>query len=318
MRPLHFILFFLFSSILFSEAQEKRNQQSPDLRSRRMLLRDEGLSQLSYVDLAKPMANWYMPVPSGRDLQLIGSGRVLIGTGTGFEEREIANGKKVFELNSFTGTVAARRLRNGNTLLVGLNWQGKEGIVLVEIDVKGAIHRTIVYPGFAYVRLVRETPSGTFLITANDVVFEGNASGTIVWKAKLTGPEKTNAWQASRLANGQTVVSTGYGGNIQIFDAHGNKVATIVGPAEVNPNFYAGHQILSNGNIVVTNWQGHGPKFGSSGVQLLEYTPAGELAWSWKQDPAKYSSLQGIIVLDGLDLNQLHVENEKGVLAPVK
>ena len=302
-----------------STAQDKRNdQQGSNFNTRRLLLRDEGLSQLSYVDIGNPTSNWYTPVPSGRDLQLVGNGRVLIGTGTGYEEREIATGKKMFELTSFTGTVAARRLRNGNTLLVGLNWQGKEGIVLVETDLKGIIQRTIVYPGFTYVRLVRETPSGTFLITANDVVFEGNASGTVIWKAKLTGPEKTNAWQASRLANGQTVVSTGYGGNIQIFDAHGNKVATIVGPAEVKPNFYAGHQILSNGNIVVTNWQGHGPKFGSSGVQLLEYTPGGEMAWSWNQDPAKYSSLQGVIVLDGLDLNLLHVENENGVLAPVK
>jgi hypothetical protein len=318
MRPLNFTFCFFLSSVILMAQDKTSDQQGSNFNTRRLLLRDEGLSQLSYVDLGNPTSNWYTPVPAGRDLQLIGNGRVLIGTGTGYEEREIATGKKVFELNSLSGTIAARRLRNGNTLLTGLNWQGKEGIVLIEINVKGAIQRTITYPGFAYVRLVRETPSGTFLITANDVVFEGNASGTVVWKAKITGPEKTNAWQASRLANGQTVVSTGYGGNIQIFDTDGNKIATIVGPDEVRPNFYAGHQILSNGNIVVTNWQGHGPKFGSSGVQLLEYTPAGELAWSWLQDPVKYSSLQGVIVLDGLDVNLLHIENEKGVLAPVK
>jgi hypothetical protein len=318
MRPLNFILCFFLSGVILMAQDKTSDQQGSNFNTRRLLLRDEGLSQLSYVDLGNPTSNWYAPVPAGRDLQLIGNGRVLIGTGTGYEEREIATGKKVFELTSLTGTIAARRLRNGNTLLTGLNWQGKEGIVLIEVNVKGVIQRTIDYPGFAYVRLVRETPSGTFLITANDVVFEGNASGTVVWKAKLTGPEKTNAWQASRIANGQTVVSTGYGGNIQIFAADGNKIATIVGPDEIRPNFYAGHQILSNGNLVVTNWQGHGPKFGSIGVQLLEYTPAGELAWSWRQDPVKYSSLQGVIVLDGLDVNLLHIENEKGVLAPVK
>ena len=318
MKPLHFILCFFLSSIILIAQDKTSDQQGSSFTTRRLLLRDEGLSQLSYVDIGNPTSNWYVPVPSGRDLQLIGNGRVLIGTGTGYEEREIATGKKVSALTSFIGTIAARRLRSGNTLLAGLNWQGKEGIVLIEVNGKGAIQRTIAYPGFAYVRLVRETPSGTFLITANDVVFEGNRSGTVIWKAKLTGPEKTNAWQATRLANGQTVVSTGYGGNIQIFDADGHKIATIAGPDEVRPNFYAGHQILSNGNIVVTNWQGHGSKFGSSGVQLLEYTPAGKLAWSWKQDPAKYSSLQGVIVLDGLDLSLLHVENENGVLAPVK
>jgi len=319
MRPLNFLFSFFFSSVLISAAQEKvHNHQDLNHSTRRLLLRDEGLSQLSYVDISKPTSNWYTPVPPGRDLQLIGNGKVLIGTGSGYEEREITSGKKVFELASFAGTIAARRLRNGNTMLVGLNWQGKEGIVLAEVDLKGNLQRTINYPGFTYVRLVRETPSGTFLITANDIVFEGNDSGVVIWKAKLTGPEKTNAWQASRLANGHTVVSTGYGGNVQIFGTDGNKIAAIGGPADVKPNFYAGHQILSNGNIVVTNWQGHGPKFGSSGVQLLEYTHGGELAWSWTQDPVKYSSLQGVIVLDGLDLNLLHVENENGVLTPVK
>jgi hypothetical protein len=93
---------------------------------------------------------------------------------------------------------------------------------------------------------------------------------------------------------------------------------TIGGPADVHPHFYAGFQILHNGNMVVTNWQGHGPKFGDSGIQLLEYAPAGNLVWSWKQDAEKFSSLQGVIVLDGLDLTMLHIEDGDGKLAPVK
>ena len=93
---------------------------------------------------------------------------------------------------------------------------------------------------------------------------------------------------------------------------------TITGPVEVNPNFYAGFQILRNGNYVVTNWQGHGADHGGSGIQLLEYSPEGKLVWSWKQDATKYSSLQAVIVLDGLDTNVMHVEDENGVLTPVK
>jgi hypothetical protein len=53
-------------------------------------------------------------------------------------------------------------------------------------------------------------------------------------------------------------------------------------------------------------------------VQLLEYTPGGKLVWSWKQDAEKFSSLQGVIVLNGLDINRLHVENSAGVLVPVE
>ncbi|MES2429122.1 MAG: hypothetical protein V4560_19225 [Bacteroidota bacterium] len=84
---------------------------------RHFLLRDEGISQLAYIDEAHPENNWYTPIPTGRDIQLVGNGRVLVGTGNGYEEHEITTGKKVFELTSFPGTISARRLKNGNTLI---------------------------------------------------------------------------------------------------------------------------------------------------------------------------------------------------------
>lgn len=309
-----------FLSTIFNGCGYQRSvgAKSHGSNSRQLLLRDEGLSQLSYVDLANPQSNWYVPVPSGRDMQLVGAGRVLIGTGTGYEEREISTGAKVHELTSFNGTIAARRLRNGNTLLTGLNWQGKQGIVLVEVDKNGISQRLIVYPGFNYVRLVRETATGTFLVTANDTVFEGNIDGAILWQAKITGRDKPHAWQALRVSNGQTVVSGGFTANFQIFGKDGKLLDTISGPASIHPHFFAGFQILPNSNLVVTNWQGHGAKSGSSGVQLLEYNTNGDLVWSWKQDAARFSSLQGVIVLDGLDVNLLHVEDANGKLAAVK
>lgn len=313
-----YILSLAFINCGSSKSAAGGDKSNSNYNNRRLLLRDEGLSQLCYVDLANPASNWYIAVPPGRDIQLAGSGRVLIGTGSGYEEREIATGKKLFELTSFPGTVAARRLRNGNTLLTGANWQGKKGIVLVEVNSSGAIQRTINYTGFDYVRLVRETASGNFLVTADNIVFEGNDLGEVFWQVKITGAEKPHTWQALRLANGQTLVSTGFSKNFQLFSADGKLLDTISGPAEVKPNFYAGFQILANGNYVVTNWQGHGPKFGAIGTQLLEYTPAGELAWKWQQDETKFSSLQGVIVLDGLDINLLHVEDANGMLTPVK
>lgn len=317
-------LFLLVGFCVFSvgfkscTSQRSLSAQSTGAHPKKFILRDEGLSQLSYVNLESTQDNWYQSVPAGRDLQLIGAGRVLIGTGTGYEERDIATGNKLAELTSFNGTLAARRLRNGNTLLVGLNWQGRQGIVLVEVDKSGSTQRLIVYPGFNYVRLIRETTSGTFLVTADDTIFEGDAQGSILWRAKISGRDKPHVWQALRLANGQTIASSGFAANFQIFGKDGKLLDTITGPAGINPHFYAGFQILANGNLVVTNWQGHGPSFGRSGIQLLEYAPAGDLVWSWKQDSAKFSSLQGVIVLDGLDLTSLHVEDGDGKLAPVK
>lgn len=282
-----------------------------------LLLRDEGLSQLSYVNLAKPETNWHQPIPAGRDIQLVGSNRVLIGTGTGYEERDIKTGAKVFELTSFNGTIAARRLRNGNTLLVGLNWQGKQGIVLVETDSTGGVVRVSNYPGFAYARLVRETPAGTYLVTADDTVFEGTPDGKIVWRARIVGREKPHAWQATRLSNGHTIVSGGFTANFQIFGNDGKLTDSINAPDSVRPHFFSGYQILQNGHYAVANWQGHGPKFGQSGVQLLVFNPSGQLVWSWKQDSEKFSSLQGLIVLDGLDKRFLHVEDDSGKPVPV-
>jgi hypothetical protein len=292
-------------------------QQS--LAKRKLILRDEGLSKLSFIDLSNAQNNWFVSVPAGRDIQPVGQGRVLLGTGNGFEERNIKDGTKVFELNTFKGTQTARRLRNGNTLLSGINWFGKKGIVLAEVDKSGNVVKETVYPGFSYVRCIRQLVNGNYLVTSNNIVFEGDQNGKVVWQATVDGPpEKTHIWQAVRLGNGNTIVSTGYSKNFQIFSPQGKSVATIDGPAEVNPNFFAGFQVMNNGNYVVTNWQGHGDKYGASGTQVLEFSPEGKLVWSWKQDPQNFSSLQGIIVLDGLDLDKLHVENEKGVLTPVK
>lgn len=312
------IISLAFGDCSSQKSINSNSQSQNNYNTRRLLLRDEGMSQLSYLDLGNPSKNWYVPIPSGRDMQLAGNGRVLIGTGSGYEEREIATGKKLFELTTFPGTVAARRLRNGHTLLTGVNWQGKQGIVLVEVDSSGVIHRSITYPGFDYVWLVRETPSGNFLVTSNKVVFEGNNSGVIVWQAKIISAVDLHVWQALRLANGQTLVSAGFAKNFQLFSADGKLIDSITRPAEVNPNFYAGFQILANGNYIVTNWQGHGPGNGSKGTQLLEYSPAGKLVWKWQQDATKFSSIQGVIVLDGLNSNLLHIENKNGMLAPVR
>jgi hypothetical protein len=309
----------LFSMLIIGATSLSAIAQKPALSNKsKFILRDEGLSQLCYVDLANPKSNWFVRVPAGRDIQLVGDGRVMIGTGSGYEEHDITTGKKIDSLTTFPGTFSARRLRNGHTLLAGINLAGKTGVVLVEVDGKGNPANTISFENLNYVRLVRETPSGTFLVTSDTIVFEANASNKILWKARIKSDKGPHCWQAVRLTNGQTIVAAGYGGNFQVFGTDGSLINSFNGPAEVNPVFYAGFQILKKGNYVVTNWQGHGPGHGNAGNQLLEYTPAGKLVWSWKQDPLKFSSLQGVIVLDGLDLKKLHVEDEHGILAPVR
>lgn len=286
--------------------------------NRKFLLRDEGLSQVSFVNLDDSTANWYVKVPAGRDLQLVGNGSVLVSTGTGYQELDVHSGKMLKEVSEYPGAVMARRLKNGNTLLVGLNWENKKGIVLMEVGSDGTKRKVLNFPEHDYVRLVRETPKGTYLITANTMVFESDRDGKVIWKANLTGPKKINSWQALRVRKNKTVVSSGYAVNFQILDKDGSVSKTFTGPKEVNPHFFAGFQVLNNGNYLVTNWQGHGPDYGKSGNQLLEFTPQGKLVWSWKQDPAKFSSLQGVIALDGLDPEYVYIEGKGGKLEKQK
>jgi len=302
----------LIGIILYSSAVAQSSRGS-----RKFLLRDEGLSQVCFVNLDDSTANWQVKVPPGRDLQLVGKGSVLIGTGNGYQEIDIRSGKTLKEISDYSGSIMARRLKNGNTMLVGLNWENKKGIVLLEVAPDGAKKKVLNFPEYNYVRLVRETPKGTYLITANNVVFESNSTGEIIWKAKLTGPEKIHAWQALRLKK-KTVVSTGYGVNFQVLKKDGTPEKIFTGPEHVNPHFFAGFQVLSNGNYLVSNWQGHGVGHGNSGNQLLEFTPNGKLVWSWKQDPAKFSSLQGVLALDGLDPQYLYIEGKNGKLRKQK
>ena len=56
-------------------------------------------------------------------------------------------------------------------------------------------------------------------------------------------------------------------------------------------------------------------KFGSSGVQLIEFDAHGEIVWQWS-DASRISSLQGVLVLDGLDTSVLHDERE-GIVVPL-
>jgi hypothetical protein len=289
-----------------------------DRSQRKLLLRDEGNSAVHYVDLADPSKNWHQTVPTGRDIQLIGGKHFLIGTENGYQERNLSDGSVVKDVTTFAGTLDAHRLHNGNTLLVGLDFHGGKGIVLLEVTPQGMAGRQIEFPG-TYVRLVRESGPDRFLITSDTHVFEGDAQGKVVWDATVVGgPAAPHAWEGLRLASGDVLLAAGYAASLEIFGADQKLKQTITGGDGVEPYFFADVQVLPGGNYVVANWQGHGTGLGGKGLQLVEYDSAGKLVWSWKQDAAFVSSLQGAIVLDGLDQDKLQVESATtGVLEAV-
>ena len=279
---------------------------------------DEGRATLLHIDERDPAKNWLVPVgqPQSRDLQLIGGNKILVGHHHGYTEFDLAQGRVVREFTALEGVTAARRQPDGHTLIAGVNLAGATGVVVLELDAADReVHRA-VFPG-DYVRLIRQTASGTYLMCCNDRIREGSRDGKYLREFPVGG--FFHAWKAVRLANGNLLVSAGYGAFLVELDPDGTVIRKFGGkdvvPAEVNPFFYAMFQLLPQGNVVLANWQGHGEGHGAKGVQLLEFNPAGEIVWQWSRSDL-ISSLQGVLVLDGLDANLLHDER-RGLMLPV-
>lgn len=306
---------------------------------RKMLLRDAVRDRIAFIDVQSASKSWYIDLGGhGNDLQLVGDCQVMVGTDVGYAVYELRPPhQKTAELTSFPGTVAARRLRNGNTLLVGvgqgtLPYQGSDGVVLVEVDGAGTTVNKIVVSGTYYVRLVRETSAGTYLIANNTRILEVDRAGNVLTPSLTVSTlARTHSWKALRVATSfagvhETIVSTGNLASLVFFDPSGNVIRRITGGSAsilqgataVNPQFYSDFQVLRSGNIVVANSYETGSQF-TDCIPILEYTPDGALAWYWG-DPAhagELSAIQGVIVLDGLDLAKPHVEDSNGQQVPV-
>jgi hypothetical protein len=279
---------------------------------------DEGLGMLLHIDERDPKANWRVPIgqPQARDMQVVGGKRILLGHHHGYAEFELATGKKVVEFDSLAGVTAARRQPDGRTILAGVDLASSTGVVVLELDATNQEVRRTVFPG-DYVRLIRQTGRGTYLMCCNDRIREGSQFGQYLREFPIQG--FYHAWKAVRRANGNLLVSAGYGAFMVELDPEGGIVRRFGGkesvPDGVNPFFYGMFQLLPSGHVVLANWQGHGAGHGAKGVQLLEFDVRGEIVWRWSE--AEWiSSLQGVLVLDGLDVSRLHDERE-GWLSPV-
>jgi hypothetical protein len=107
-------------------------------------------------------------------------------------------------------------------------------------------------------------------------------------------------WKALRYDNGNTLVSAGYGAFMAVFSADGQLVRKFGGkdavPAEVKPFFYAGFDLAEDGNLLVANWQDHGPDNGRKGRQLLCFDGGFNYIRGWSF-PEHVSSLQGVLLV---------------------
>ncbi|MEI8095491.1 MAG: hypothetical protein WCG80_14875 [Spirochaetales bacterium] len=260
---------------------------------------DEGKQTLGLYDTASGAAGWTLDLaelPLARDLQRLGPDRVLVGFDRGYFEVEIASGRVMGLQDRWRHVTSVRRI-DGRTLLTGLGLEGRLGVTVATLSASGALERVVRREG-DYVRLMRPTPTGTFLLCTNDHILE--TSPSLEALRRLEAPGFLHAWMPHRFEDGTTLVSAGYGAFLARFDAQGKLLQTFGGkgtvPDEVAPFFYASFQVLEDGHIVAANWQDHGPGNGKKGRQVVEFTAEGEYVDSWS-DPARISSLQGLLVL---------------------
>ena len=218
---------------------------------------DEGLGTLLHINERDPVKNWRVPIgqPQARDMQLVGRNKILISHHHGFTEFDITTGKRVAEFKSLEGVTAVRRQPGGHTLIAGVNLAGITGVVVLELDAANReVHRA-VFPG-DYVRLIRQTNDGTYLMCCNDRIREGSRDGKYLREFPVEG--FLHAWKAVRLANGNLLVAAGYGAFMVELDPAGKILRKFGGkesvPAEVHPFFSAMFQLLPYGHIVMANW----------------------------------------------------------------
>jgi len=264
--------------------------------SRRLLAIDEGRQQLSLVDTATDTFHWTLdlsPYPLARDLQRLDGRRALVGYDRGFFELDIETGRVLTNCARWTDVTAVRRRPDGHTLVTGWNLDGTGGVNVLTLDRGWHLVATARRDG-DYVRLMRPTPDGTYLLCTNDHILE--TAPDLTERRRFAAAGFEHAWKAERLEDGSTLVSAGYGAFMALFDGAGNVTHRFGDEADADPFFHASFERLDNGHLLVANWQGHGPDNGHKGRQLLEFDAGRRLVGTWSA-PQRISSLQGILVV---------------------
>jgi hypothetical protein len=286
---------------------------------RRMLVRDEGDPHLALLDFGNPTpVVWRTATdgPWGRGIQLIGNNQVLGSRNDGYSVFDLTTGRVVKTVGSFPNTTSAYRMANGETMLThggaSSAAPAAQSITLSFLDKTDQVSHTITYPGFGYVRMPRPTRNETFLVPSDTTLFEGDADGNVLWTTTSAG--WGHIGEPLLMSDGNVLLSTFYGASLDVVDRDTHLVTKRYGTkaipmaATLQPSEFAEFQILPNGNLITSNWNPSGGGVGVLGVQVIEFNPAGDVVWFYKEDPTIFSAIQGLMVIDGMDPSFLHVQ----------
>jgi WD40 repeat protein len=261
---------------------------------------DEGKQNLFRGDTLSGKIHWIKSLedyPTARAMQRLDDDTILLGYERGYCIVEISKGNVIHDCSRWENVTSAYRCDDGTTLLTGLDLNGKNGVCVITLDNNDQIIHTAVQEG-DYVRLMTVSDDKKYLLSTNDHVTICDRE--LNTEKNLSVEGFLHAWQTKIMPDRSLLVSAGYGAFITRFSYAGDVLSTFgkIGqvPEEVEPNFYAAIDIADDGNILVANWQGHGPDNGSKGRQLILFSSDGEFLDSWSFGD-KISSFQGLLLL---------------------
>ncbi len=225
--------------------------------------------------------SWEQKAPNCNDLWIQPGGSILFSTGRGVKE-VAKDGTVKFEYKSAAEIYAVQRLANGNTF-VGECSSGR----LLELAPDGKVVKELALlpadkpGGHAYFRNARVLKNGNYLVAhyGGRYVAEYAPDGTVAWTVKTPGGPHS----VTRLASGNTLIACGDNGTPCLIEVtpDGKTVWELSNRdlPDQPLKFLTGFQKLPNGNVLISNWVGHG-KFGTA-PHLLEVTPEKKVVWTF-------------------------------------
>lgn len=210
---------------------------------------------------------WEYPAEMARDVWKLSNGNVLFPYNLNYNSRtndgvsgvmEVTPDKKVvLDIKTKGQVFTCQRLSNGETL-IGAASQGK----LLIFDKNGNIARSITVknkPGHSCMRYARVLANGNFIVAEESAgaVREYSADGNLAGEFKVDFPP----FGVVRLENGNTVIS-GKASIVEL-DSHGKEVWRLSAGEvpQLGVRWFAGFQVLPDGNLFVCNAGGKIPFF---------------------------------------------------------
>jgi hypothetical protein len=278
--------------------------QEPRIRHRFIAV-DESRKLLHYVDETDRSNDWSV-AGNFRDIQLIGEHRAALSDGLGVSVVDLKARRVAATVHppKARGTQSFRWLADGRLLLVAGNG-------VLTIDATGAELGHV--PRTLGARICRTTPDGGWVSGVGADLVDVGPDGKERNRFAVQGIR--HFYHVAKRADGGYYGACGYSACALSMNDKGEVLRRFEYPAK---HFFAGLQVLTNGNLVVANWSGHGRddvRNTQKGPQIIEYSPDGKVLWTF-YDPDRLGSIHHPVILDGLD-TALPYEEVGGRLVPM-